>query len=244
MERTFGTDISNRGAPLNQLTRNGKPPVVISVEAAIGTGKSSLLKLIQAQEPSWIVVQEPVDMWQKVGGKHNLLEKFYSDLERYAFSFQTFCVLSRIETVVKALKECHDDTPVIVLERSWFTDRHTFAEMLRKQQRISEMEWCLYHEWYQFAVRNAPSIHGHVYLDCSTDTCMGRLRKRNRSEEAGITSDYQSNLIDHHEQWLETLEGHKVCRIDVNDDFIHKPENSEAIMEKIRNFAQTLRQTL
>lgn len=242
--RSFGTDISNVVHALhNQNNHHGRPrPVVISVEAAIGTGKSSLLKLIQAREPTWMVVQEPVDQWQAVGGKHNLLEKFYADLDRYAFSFQTYCVLSRIETVSKALRECSEGTQVIVLERSWFTDRHTFGEMLRKQGRISDMEWCLYDEWYRFAVKNAPHIDGHVYLDCTTDTCMTRLRKRGRSEECSVTSDYQSSLIQHHEEWLEMQDASKICRVDVNQDFVHVADNSDKMMTTLKDFVRSLRQ--
>lgn len=237
--RAFGTNKTN----LPETAHHSRvKPVVVSVEAAIGTGKSSLLKLIQKREPSWVVVQEPVEMWQKVGGQHNLLEHFYNDFERYAFSFQTYCFLTRIEAVAKAIREqCHNDAPVIVVERSWFTDKHTFAEMLRKQGRISDMEWCLYEEWYNFAARNAPTIHGHVYLDCSTETCMARLRKRGRSEETTVTSDYQNSLIEHHEVWAATqVEPEKLCRIDVNEDFINSSEHSDAMMSKLNQFIKTL----
>ncbi|CUI14527.1 deoxynucleoside kinase, putative [Bodo saltans] len=236
--RSFGTDKTNQPAQTHQ---SRSKPIVISVEAAIGTGKSSLLKLIQKREPSWVVVQEPVDMWQKVGGQHNLLEHFYNDFERYAFSFQTYCFLTRIEAVTKAVRERQDSTPVIVVERSWFTDKHTFAEMLKKQGRISDMEWCLYEEWYNFAARNAPTIHGHVYLDCSTETCMARLRKRGRSEETTVTSEYQTSLIEHHEMWAnDHVEAEKLCRIDVNDDFINNADNSDAMMEKLHTFVKSL----
>lgn len=217
-------------------------PIVISVEAAIGTGKSTLLRLLQKKNPSWRFVQEPVDQWQSVGGKHNLLEAFYTDKQRYAFSFQTFCVLSRIEAVTTVLSslESTDDVPVVVLERSWLSDRNTFAEMHHAQHNISEMEWCLYDQWYNFAVRNSPKIHGHVYLECTPDTCMTRLRKRHRSEEVGVTDDYQKQLIAKHEEWLQTVPESHVCRINADKDFQDDEVNYQLLAERLANFITSL----
>ena len=238
--RTFGSDLTNVHVDRPLKVQR---PIVVSVEAAIGTGKSSLLRLIQQKEPTWVVVQEPVDKWQDING-HNLLDAFYGNLERYAFSFQTYCVLSRIEAVTTALQKCPQETPVVVLERSWFSDRATFAEMLHKTGRISDMEWNLYQEWYSFAVRNSPTIDGHLYLECGTDTCMTRLRKRSRSEEVGVTSDYQRDLITHHEDWLNGLNQSKVHRVNVDQDFLNDVERSEKMVETVRGFISELRDQL
>jgi deoxyadenosine/deoxycytidine kinase len=46
------------------------------------------------------VVHEPVDQWQSVptveGGTLNLLDRFYSDPERYAYTFQNYVFMSRV----------------------------------------------------------------------------------------------------------------------------------------------------
>jgi len=218
-------------------------PVVIAIEAAIGTGKSTLLKQLKDKHPEWIVVQEPVSMWQNVGpGKHNLLEAFYSDPQRYAFSFQTYCVLSRIVVVSQALEEAKaSGTDVIILERSWLSDRETFGEMLHKNAKISSMEWELYQQWYTFAVKNSPEIHGHIYLECKPETCRARLKKRSRTEEVGVTNEYQCALIDQHEAWLSSLKSETVCRINVDKDFLEVEENAKHVLETVGKFAASLR---
>ena len=218
-------------------------PVVIAIEAAIGTGKSTLLKQLQERHSDWVIVQEPVQMWQSVGeGKHNLLDAFYADPHRYAFSFQTYCVLSRIQIVAKALEEAvKNNVPVVILERSWLSDRETFGEMLHKANKISPMEWELYQQWYGFAVKNSPVIHGHVYLEAKPDTCMARLRKRSRCEEVGVTDDYQRSLIDHHEAWLGSLAPETVCRVNVDKDFLNNSDNAEAVANTVGKFVGTLR---
>lgn len=220
-------------------------PVIVSIEAAIGTGKSSLLRLLNQRigNGKYVVVQEPVEMWQKVGGKHNLLQAYYENQERFAFSFQTNCVLTRIESVQTVLDSIHPDVEVVILERCWHSDRNTFGEMLRRHGKISELEWALYDDWYRFAVRNAPFIDGHIYLQCTPDTCMSRLRKRDRSEEVGVTSEYQTDLIQRHEEWLEALpDRERVQRIDVDREFISDPSRADEVVETIANFVSTLRE--
>lgn len=46
------------------------------------------------------MVPEPVDQWQNVGGKGgNMLDKFYSDPQRYAYTFQNYVFITRVMQV-------------------------------------------------------------------------------------------------------------------------------------------------
>lgn len=49
------------------------------------------------------VVHEPVEQWQRVpdgsGGTLNLLERFYEDPPKYAYTFQNYVSLSRVQQV-------------------------------------------------------------------------------------------------------------------------------------------------
>lgn len=219
-------------------------PIIVSVEAAIGTGKSTLLRLLAEEEPTWHFVQEPVDIWQAVDGKYNLLEAFYKDPARYSFSFQTYCVLSRIQAVEAALATCPAGTPVMIVERSWFSDRHTFARMLIDSQKMSPMEAALYDQWYTFACKNGPKFNGHLYLEANAGTCMTRLKRRGRSEETAVTVEYQRDLIAHHESWLRTLDDGKVCRVNVDEDFLSGTEARARLMSQIRSYVTGLGATL
>lgn len=36
---------------------------IVSLEGNIGSGKTTLFQLLQAQRPDWLFVKEPVDLW-------------------------------------------------------------------------------------------------------------------------------------------------------------------------------------
>eukprot|EP00879_Flechtneria_rotunda_P026725 GHRR01028546.1.p1 GENE.GHRR01028546.1~~GHRR01028546.1.p1 ORF type:complete len:100 (+),score=18.99 GHRR01028546.1:635-934(+) len=52
------------------------------------------------------VVREPVEQWQSVptveGGTLNLLDRFYSDPQKYAYTFQNYVFMSRVLQVSSA----------------------------------------------------------------------------------------------------------------------------------------------
>lgn len=78
--------------------------ITFCVEGNIGAGKSTYLDMVQMTNDAASinemieVVQEPVDMWQDLSGE-NLLELFYKDPERYAFTFQQYVLITRIKRV-------------------------------------------------------------------------------------------------------------------------------------------------
>lgn len=226
---------------LINVAKNPNGILIISVEAAIGTGKSTLLRLLQQRfGKRWMLVQEPVEAWQNVNG-HNLLEAYYNDQHRFSFSFQTHCVLSRVESLEEQMKHMDPETEVIVLERCWHSDRNTFGEMLRRQNKISDLEWALYDHWYGFAVRNSPTVEGHVYLECNPETSMARLRKRSRSEEVGVTVEYQKELIQRHEEWLNSIpEQERILRINVDQEFLSDEDHANKVISSIERYVKDL----
>ena len=74
------------------------PPVLISIEGNIGSGKSTLLKKLRERHANWNFIDEPVESWMSLrhsNGK-SLLELFYEDKHRWAYTFQNTAILTRI----------------------------------------------------------------------------------------------------------------------------------------------------
>ena len=107
---------------------------IFSVEGNIGSGKSTLVKELQKKMPNVlgkqiIYVQEPVDEWSKIKdiNGETILEKFYANQHKYAFSFQMMAYISRLALLRNIVRS--NPNAIIITERSVFTDREVFAKI-------------------------------------------------------------------------------------------------------------------
>jgi deoxyadenosine/deoxycytidine kinase len=176
------------------------PPIIISLEGNIGAGKSTLFNELKAVHPEWTFVDEPVDEWMTLrdsDGK-SLLQKFYEDRRRWAYTFQITALLSRS----KALSRAAVDSQVIITERSLEADRNVFAKMLSNEGEINQLEWNLYQAWYQHVNTMCPKIDAFIHLDTPVTICDDRMRQRARAGENSIAVEYLDKLDNYHFAWL------------------------------------------
>lgn len=115
-------------------------PKLISVEGNIGSGKSTLLKFIVQRFPEVQLIDEPVQDWIN----SDLLALYYRDPERWAFTFQTYCLFSRI----RATNNQRQTQGLMISERSIEADREIFAKLLRAKGFMNETEWKLYESYF------------------------------------------------------------------------------------------------
>lgn len=202
---------------------------IIALEGNIGTGKSTLGKLIQ-DRIQFIdgveFIQEPVHKWVELKDKDgNILEKFYKDQDRWSYTFQHNAFITRAQDIMK-----HRDKKLLIIERSVLTDRNVFAKLLHENGKISNMEWDLYTQWYEWLSKEF-SIRPDrfIYLKADPQTSYKRMRKRLRDEEDGVPFEYIQQVHDKHEEWMTKL--NSVDIIDVNDDFVEHESNQERLMQ-------------
>lgn len=186
------------------LAKNDCKPWFV-VEGNIGSGKSTFLKIVQ-QRLGIPVLAEPVHLWQAIEGKYNLLEKFYENMPRWAYTFQSYAFVSRIREHERHMAEL--SASVTLIERSVFSDRHCFAKNCFEAGNMSLLEWRLYQEWFSWLVKSFQFVpNGFIYLQTDPEVCFSRLQERNRSEEASVSVDYLKQLHDKHEDWLIEKQG-------------------------------------
>lgn len=182
----------------------GKPgPIVISLDGNIGAGKSTLLEALRLALPDVKIVLEPVDIWSsfKDADGKSLLELFYEDKRRWAYTFQNFALLTRAKALAEAV--AHTKKTVIITERSPLTDRFVFAEMLRDSGDLSEMEWKLYLGWYDSFTKNIP-ISGIIYLATDVERSVEHIIRRGRAGEEDMSLEYLRLLDYQHKLWLDS----------------------------------------
>jgi deoxyadenosine/deoxycytidine kinase len=168
----------------------------IFIEGNIGVGKSTILSLLS--EHGVETMQEPVDSWtatKEADGK-NILENFYDDPKRWAYTFQSVAFRSR----VRGLDRLSHGS---VAERSIFTDRRVFAEVARRSGNITNVEWDDYTGWFDWVVsKTDQSAQGFVYLRADPAVCHQRIKARARQGEESIPFEYLKQLHDKHDEWL------------------------------------------
>ncbi len=218
----------------------GKNQKLFIVEGNIGAGKSTFLSIIHEQFDIQIV-PEPVDEWQMVG-EDNILEKFYQDPHRWAYTFQSYAFVTRVrKQQVYAQKNPY---AAQLLERSVYSDRYCFAKNCFEQGFMNKLEWELYQEWFSWLVETyLPKPDGFIYLRTTPKTCHERLMKRNRSEEETVSVEYLTQLHNLHEEWLinkkcqdSRLATIPVFSIECDADFEYDEVRKKAVVAELKTF--------
>tara|TARA_X000000368_G_scaffold417701_1_gene414847 strand:+ start:2680 stop:3396 length:717 start_codon:yes stop_codon:yes gene_type:complete len=194
---------------------------IFTIEGNIGSGKSTLLNILKQNLTNINDVEieylpEPVSMWESITDTDgiNIIEKFYNDNKKYAFSFQMMAYISRIHQIKKTLKG--KKNVIIICERSVFTDKKVFTQMLYDDKKISEIDYQIYNNWFYEFIRDIP-ISGIIYLKTDTEICSKRVVKRNRTGE-DIPIEYLENCNKYHNKWL-LYESIPLIILNGNQDF-------------------------
>lgn len=194
-----------------------RPPLLVSVDGNIGSGKSTTWEMLKDtyKDCSDVhFVEEPVDSWHNVkdGEGVPILTNFYKDHKKYAFRFQMMAYISRLALLRKTIRE-HQDCRVIITERSVDTDRNIFAKMLYDSGDIAHDEYTIYNMWFDEFIRDLP-VAGLVYIRADPEKCMERILKRGRDGET-IPLEYVQKCHDYHEHWINDMACKKLV-IDAN----------------------------
>jgi deoxycitidine kinase len=225
--------------------------IVISIDGNIGSGKSYLLGKIMDMIPNVHVVLEPVDKWTSLidqkSGK-NMLELFYDDKLRWSYTFQTCALSTRYKSMQDTIANLQQDTEkdtekvhVIFIERSIFTDRYVFAEMLYQSGQFSSIEWELYQSLFEM-IRTKYKVHGAIYLTTSVTTSKSRIDVRGRHEETSISTDYLDALDKQHVAWFSTMENWEDPSIPMMKISTEQDNSIDTIIASITNFITTVKE--
>jgi deoxyadenosine/deoxycytidine kinase len=197
--------------------------LVISIEGNIGSGKSTLLNELRKkylnQESDSIHVcflKEPVDEWNEICDEYGvtMLENFYQNPNKYSFSFQIMAFISRLKVFGEALKHAQESNVnkklVFITERSLYTDKMVFAQMLFDTGNMEYINHQVYLSCFNTFMEDFP-IHKVVYVKTDADICHQRIMKRSRQGESTISLDYLKNCDNYHNAMLETFVQDSIC---------------------------------
>ena len=221
---------------------NKKKPIIISIEGNIGSGKSTVLNHLKDYYKNKTSIgnvcflDEPIELWNTIKDSNGvtILEKYYSNIEKYAFSFQMMAYISRLSIFRKAIKQNYD---VIITERSIFTDCNIFAQMLYDDKKIEEVEFIIYKKWFAEFLDDLPDIN-YIYIKADPVISHKRVLKRSRQGET-IPLEYLEKCHMYHEKWLQIVTGSKRV-FDANGDINENPQILDNWLQSINDFIISL----
>jgi len=173
----------------------------------VGAGKSSLLRsvkerLTEDNRKDIVVLEEPIEEWLRISdGENNIMHLFYETPRQYAFAFQTLVAVTTMRAIWRAVNE-NPEVKVIICERSLFSSRKVFAEALKDDGALDELEMEVYENL--FADEDVKWMYPEeiLYLDTSPEVCLERIRIRNRVEEGEINIKWLQKYKGYYEEAL------------------------------------------
>lgn len=170
--------------------RDGDDPVII-IEGQIGVGKTTIGEIVQRRFG--------MELYRELGNPQTLtlLDRFYADKARWAFTLQIHFLNERFRMIKEIFRAGGG-----VLDRSIFGDR-IFAEMLHADGSMSDEEFATYSALLESMLEHVQDPRLLIYLDCTVDTALDRIRTRNRGLEPGIPRDYLEELNERYLNWYD-----------------------------------------
>lgn len=207
----------------------GEQNAVIVLAGMIGAGKSTYTALISEALGSEAFYESVDD--------NRILEKFYEDPKRWAFSLQIYFLNTRFRSIKDAFKHKNN-----VLDRSIYEDA-LFTRINYEQGNMSEPEMDTYLDLLENMMEELDSMPKKspdllIYLRGSLDTVLKRIEKRGRDYEqveknSGLL-DYYKHLHSRYDGWFNGYNKSATLTIDIDQYDLENPEHAEAIIDMVK----------
>lgn len=218
---------------------------MITLSGIIGSGKTSLTKLLSAELGS-TAFYEPVDdnpvlpLFYK-GNEIAAKKRAAGDKEAtnpYAYLLQTFFLNRRFKMIKQAMREDNN-----ILDRSIYEDE-IFMKMNTEMGNATDVEYDIYksllnnmmEELPMAAHKKSPDLM--VNIKVSYETMMTRIRKRGRDyeqvEQDPSLVDYYHRLLRQYDEWRQTYDASPLLIINGDRyDFMANPQDRVTVLETI-----------
>lgn len=198
--------------------------VIVAIEGNIGAGKSTLITQLKQRCEGYSIFEEDVNSWMKEG----MLELFYNNMKRFAFTFQLRTQISHIEHSKKF-------TEKNIVERSPFSNKYIFGECLLEDNLLHQQEYTMIDRVNKLIGWEPNMI---IVLVCEPEMCMERIKKRNRENENIPNIEYIQHLHKKH------IELEKKLKNDYNNIIVKYIDTTHKTPDEITDEALQLINTI
>ncbi len=193
----------------------------IVIDGVVGVGKTTLMDLISDKLGYQKFLEPVID--------NPILDKFYHDRKRYAFTLQIFFLNRRF----KMLKDAAKIKEKTIMDRSIYGDV-IFAKLLRDNNEMSQSEFAIYMELLANMLDHIEAPKLMVYLKIDTDSAIERIKNRGRDFEQIVEREYWENLNKEYNDYFDNYNLSPLLVIDASKyDMVNNAEDRKHIISLI-----------
>jgi deoxyadenosine/deoxycytidine kinase len=163
----------------------------VAVAGNIGVGKSMVTRLI-GEAFGWAMYFEPVIT-------NPYLADYYQDMKRWSFHLQVYFLSKRFEVQKKIIEQGRS----AVQDRTIYEDVEIFAPTLHRRGCMDDRDYENYREIFRNMVSFLKVPDFIIYLKCTPQTALSRIKQRGRSIESDLPLDFLADLHAAYEDWIE-----------------------------------------
>jgi 2-amino-4-hydroxy-6-hydroxymethyldihydropteridine diphosphokinase len=214
------TTVGTLKNPINNLTL--KQLNYIAIEGNIGAGKTTLATKIAEDCNAKLILERFAD--------NPFLPKFYKDQNRYAFPLEMSFLADRYQ-------QLSDDLAQFDLFKDFIVaDYHIFKSQIFAKVTLQEDEFRLYKTMFDIMYKEMPKPDFYVYLYQNTERLLANIKKRGRSYEQDISTNYLEKINQGYLDYIKSKTDINALIIDISDlDFVKNQEDYIYILNEIQN---------
>ena len=179
----------------------------VVIDGLIFAGKTTAISNLKARltssaDTTFNFFEEPVDSWMNEGW----LDKYYSNISKFASSFQIRIILSHIQqkNEIEEINRGQESKNIVnISERGAITTLNVFSKMLIADGVLDEIEFKLHEQMIEMFKYKKPDML--IYLNIDPEIALRRNLKRMRNGESNIKIEYLRKLNQAYLQELENL---------------------------------------
>jgi deoxyadenosine/deoxycytidine kinase len=194
----------------------------IAIEGNIGSGKTSLAKMIAKDYNARLILERFED--------NSFLPKFYKDPEKYAFPLEMSFLADRYQQLKKEIST-HDLFKSFTIA-DYFIDK----SLIFARKTLQNDEFFLYAKLFNIIIAALPKPDLIIFLYATVEQLQHNILKRGRSYEKDISYSYLEKIQSGYFEYFKTNTNSTILIIDTHNlDFVKSStdyNNIVALLDK------------
>lgn len=189
----------------------------VVIEGNIGSGKTTLTKMLAERWNSRIMLEEFKD--------NPFLPKFYENPKQHGFALELSFLAERYHQKRDELNRTDLFKPGIICDYS-FAKSLVFARI-----NLDPDEFELYQNLFSIIHGRLPKPDLLLFLYCSPEKSLKQIKKRGREYEQEISTDYLDSINKGYLEFFKQQKGTRIVVLDTNQlDFVESPSDLNKIL--------------